>query len=257
MIRGVLLDLSGVVYEGSEAIPGALRAVLRLRDAGLRLRFVTNTTRTAKPAILKRLEGLGLAIEETELFTPAEAACAWLRRHNCSAHLLVHPNLLSDFAALEPGEGRAVVVGDAGEAFDYQSLNRAFRELVDGAEFLALAKNRAFKDSDGRLSMDAGAFVAALEYASGREAIVLGKPAPGFYAASLASMACEAGDAVMVGDDAEADVAGALQAGIGAAVLVRTGKYRPGDESRFHPPPSATLADLSEAADWIVARQDQ
>lgn len=256
MIRGVLLDLSGVVYEGSEAIPGALQAVSQLRDTGLRLRFITNTTRAAKPGILKRLVGLGLAIEAAELFTPAEAACVWLRRHNCSAHLLVHPNLLPDFAALEPGEGRAVVVGDAGEAFDYGSLNRAFRELVDGAEFLALAKNRAFKDADGRLSMDAGAFVTALEYASGRQAIVLGKPAGDFYATSLASMSCAAGEAVMVGDDAEADVAGALQAGIAAAVLVRTGKYRPGDESRYHPAPSATLADLPEAADWIIARQN-
>lgn len=255
MIRGVLLDLSGVVYEGAEAIPGAVQAVSRLRDADLPLRFITNTTRTAKPAILTRLAGLGLAIEAAELVTPAEAACVWLREHDCSAHLLVHPNLRSDFAALPPGKARAVVVGDAGEAFDYKSLNRAFRELVDGAAFLALAKNRAFEDADGHLSMDAGAFVTALEYASGREAIVLGKPAPDFYAAALAGMSCEAGEAVMVGDDAEADVAGALQAGIGAAVLVRTGKYRPGDEGRFRPPPSAVLADLAEAADWILARK--
>ena len=147
---------------------------------------------------------------------------------------------------------RAVVVGDAGEEFRYASLNRAFRELIAGASLIALAKNRSFKDADGKLSLDAGAFVAALEFASQRTALVLGKPAPGFFEAALASMDCPLKHAVMVGDDAEADVAGALRAGLGGAVLVRTGKYRPGDEERFEPPPTVTLESLSAAVDWIL-----
>jgi HAD superfamily hydrolase (TIGR01458 family) len=150
---------------------------------------------------------------------------------------------------------RAVVVGDAGDAFDYASLNRAFRELIDGANLIALAKNRSFKDADGKLSLDAGAFVAALEFASQRTALVLGKPAPGFLEAALASMDCPPKYAVMVGDDAEADVAGALRAGLGAAVLVRTGKYCHGDEERFEPTPTVTVENLSAAADWIVAHR--
>jgi ribonucleotide monophosphatase NagD (HAD superfamily) len=66
-------------------------------------------------------------------------------------------------------------------------------------------------------------------------------------------MDCPPDRAVMVGDDAEADVAGALRAGLSSAVLVRTGKYRPVDEARFDPKPTATVEDLSAAADWIVA----
>jgi HAD superfamily hydrolase (TIGR01458 family) len=148
---------------------------------------------------------------------------------------------------------RAVVVGDAGEAFHYASRNRAFRELIDGAKLIALAKNRSFKDADGTLSLDAGAFVAALEFASRRTALVLGKPAPGFFEAALTSMDCPPKHALMVGDDAEADVAGALRAGLGGAVLVRTGKYIRGDEDRFDPSPTVTVENLSAAADWIVA----
>ncbi|MHA1132955.1 MAG: HAD hydrolase-like protein, partial [Alphaproteobacteria bacterium] len=134
----------------------------------------------------------------------------------------------------------------------YANLNHAFRALVDGATLLALAKNRTFKGDDGLLTLDAGAFVAALEYSSGLEAIVLGKPSPDFYAGALASMDCSPQDAVMVGDDAEADVAGALRARLAKALLVRTGKYRDGDESRFEPRPTATIADLTAAAAWIL-----
>ncbi|WP_292634210.1 HAD-IA family hydrolase, partial [Mesorhizobium sp.] len=138
--------------------------------------------------------------------------------------------------------------------FDHASLNRAFRELAAGADFVALAVNRTFKDADGQLSLDAGAFVAALEFASGRSPVVLGKPSPDFFLSALADLDCPAADAVMVGDDAEGDVAGALRAGLGAALLVRTGKYRPGDETRFDPAPAALVDDLAAAAEWIFSR---
>jgi HAD superfamily hydrolase (TIGR01458 family) len=255
MIRGVLLDLGGVIYEGDEPVPGALEAVAQLHEAGLPLRFVTNTTRKTKQALLERLARLGLDISADELFTPAQAARDWLTAHGCTPVLVVHPDLESEFADVPERGKRAVVVGDAGEAFDYAHLNRAFRALVDGAELIALAKNRTFKDDDGKLSLDAGAFVTALEYASGQTARVLGKPSPDFFAGALASMDCRPEGAVIVGDDVEADVAGALQAGLARALLVRTGKYRDGDETRFEPHPTATVADLSAAADWILEQQ--
>jgi HAD superfamily hydrolase (TIGR01458 family) len=254
MLRGVLLDLAGVLYEGDNALPGAADAVARLRDAGLPLRFVTNTTRSTKRMVLERLATLGFRLEEGELFTPAQAARAWLAENDCSPELLVHPNLVEEFAGLPERPHRAVVIGDAGDAFTYRNLNHAFRELVGGAHLVALAKNRTFKDADGELSLDTGAFVTALEYASQRTAVVVGKPAPAFFAAALASMDCSPVHAVMVGDDAEADVAGALRAGLGAALLVRTGKYCPGDENRFDPPPTLTADGVAAAADWVLAQ---
>ncbi|WP_087004964.1 TIGR01458 family HAD-type hydrolase [Rhizobium sullae] len=256
MISGVLLDLAGVIYDGEEIIPGATDAVARLREAGLPIRFVSNTTRSNKQAILKRLDGLGLSVTGDEFFTPAQAARKWLEEHDRSPYLLVHPDLVPDFQGLAGGQGKALVVGDAGEAFDYQTLNAAFRELIEDAEFLGLAPNRTFQDADGKLSLDAGAFITALEFASQKRAIILGKPSPEFFLLALASMNCSKAEAVMVGDDAETDVAGALQAGLSQALLVRTGKYRPGDETRFRPPPTATVDDISAAADWILAEHN-
>ncbi len=253
MIEGVLLDLGGVVYVGDAPLPGALEALARFRASGLPLRYITNTTRTPKRAMLDKLQRLGVPAGEADLFMPALAARHHLEARGLSPALLVHPALEEDFAGL-PAEGpKAVVIGDAAQGFTYPALNAAFRALEAGAEFLALARNRSFQDDDGALSLDAGPFVAALEFASGREAILFGKPSRAFFEAALGSLDCSAEAAVMVGDDVESDVAGAMAAGL-AGLLVQTGKYRPGDEARIAPPPSAVLADLSGAVDWILAR---
>ena len=252
MIRGVVLDLAGVVYEGDHVLPGALEAIAELREAGLPIPFVTNTTTKTKQMLLARLNAFGLNMTDDELFTPGQAALQWLTDHDASPVLLVHPNLEEEFADIPVRGTRAVVVGDAGDAFTYANMNRAFRALIDGASFLALAKNRIFQGDDGQLSLDAGAFVTALEYSCGEDAIVLGKPSPDFFDAALESMDCAPEDAVMVGDDAESDVAGALKAGLSNAVLVRTGKYRDGDEDRFDPPPTTVTNDLADAVAWIL-----
>ena len=246
---GVLLDLGGVVYVGREAIPGAVEAVDRLRRHGVAVRFLTNTTRRPLRVLVADLGGFGLEVSADEMFTPAVAACHILRGR--VPHLLVHPDLREDFEAASGKGGTAVVVGDAGDAFSYGTLNAAFRALDNGADLLALANNRSFRDGDGGLSLDAGPFVAALEFASGRRAEIIGKPAAAFFRAALESLGVEAGAAAMVGDDVESDVGGAMAAGL-AGLLVRTGKYREGDETRIEPAPTHLADDLARAVDWIL-----
>jgi len=251
MFKGVLLDLGGVVFTGDTPLPGAVEAIGRLRAAGLGLRFVTNITRQPRRSVIEQLGRMGIAVRDDEVFTPAIGARDHLARQGLVPHLLVHPALAEDFAGLGNGAPDAVVIGDAGEDFTYDALNKAFRVLTEGADFLALAKNRAFRDRDGELSLDAGPFVAGLEYAAGRAAKVFGKPAPDFFLAAVASIGCAPDQAVMVGDDAESDVAGAIAAGL-KGVLVRTGKYEAGAENAFTPSPTHVAADLAAAADWIL-----
>jgi HAD superfamily hydrolase (TIGR01458 family) len=226
-VAAVLLDLDGVLYVEDEPIPGAVEAVAALRAQGLRLRFVTNTTSRPRREILARLERLGIPVAADELVTPAHLAvqhCQRIGRRR--ALLLMDDRLREDLAGLEPVERDAdvVIVGDLGERFGYRILNRAFRELLTGAELVALQKNRYWRTPDG-LSLDVGPFVVALEYASGREAVVVGKPAPAFFDAVLVGLDTAAAGAAMVGDDVESDIGGALRAGL-AGILVRTGKYR-------------------------------
>ncbi|MCH9764381.1 MAG: TIGR01458 family HAD-type hydrolase [Alphaproteobacteria bacterium] len=252
MINAVFLDLSGVIYQGKTVLPGACDAVVQLRRAGLFLRFLTNTTRATKQAVLENLQSMGLECDICEVFTPAQAACAWLRHNKRTPYLLVHPDLKEEFQDCSVSNQYAVVVGDAGHAFSYDELNKAFRVLLQGADFLALAENRNFKDSDGCLSLDAGPFIHALEFATRRSATLLGKPSRSFFEAALDGAGCGLDQAVMVGDDAESDVSGALHSGLGYALLVRTGKYRPNDELAFSPPPTDVVDDISTAASWIL-----
>ena len=140
--------------------------------------------------------------------------------------LLVSERLREDLAELEPRAGgekaQAVILGDLGDGFTPEVLNGAFRMLMDGAELVALQHNRYWRRADG-LALDVGAYSTALEYASSQEAVVVGKPAEEFFKAAVADMGVE--HAVMVGDDVEADVGGAMAAGL-PGVLVRTGKFR-------------------------------
>jgi HAD superfamily hydrolase (TIGR01458 family) len=254
MIRGVLLDISRVIYQGSEAIPGAPEAVERLRAAGLPVRFLTNTTRQPRRQVVERLHRMGVDVKSEDVLTPATIARAWLEEAGYAPHLLVHPDLEVEFDGCDGSGKRAVIIGDAGPLFTYERLNAAFREIQAGAQFLALAANRVFRDADGELSLDAGAFVRALEYATGVEARVLGKPAPAFFETAAARFSCSLSQVAMVGDDAESDVAGALAAGLGYGILVRSGKYRNDDESSYQPRPSAVADDLPAAVAVLLDR---
>ena len=225
--QAVLLDLDGVLYVEDTPVPGAREAVESMRDAGLALRFVTNTTSRSRPATLEKLRGLGFAIDPDELITPAALAVRHCRgRGHRRVSLLLLDEVKEDFSALEEAEEDvdAVIMGDLGEAYGYAVLNRAFRMVMEGAELVALQKNRFWMRAGG-LSLDVGPFVAALEYATGRNAVVVGKPSPAFFELALGDLGTAPSETAMVGDDLETDVGGALDAGL-AGVLVRTGKYR-------------------------------
>ena len=252
MIQTVLLDLSGVLYQGAAAIPGAAEALTRLRSGGMQVRCLTNSTRQPKHRITGKLQDLGFAIQPEEVFTPVAACLEWLSRTGHSPHLLVHPALEEEFSGCDRSGPPAVVVGDAAQEFSYENMNRAYRLLQNGAPLIALANNRIFMDMDGQLSLDAGCFVKALEYAAGTTAHLSGKPDPGFFRAAVADTGASPAQSAMIGDDAESDVAGALAAGLAEAYLVRTGKSRTGDETRFTPEPTATVADVSEAVSRLI-----
>jgi HAD superfamily hydrolase (TIGR01458 family) len=225
----VLLDIDGVLHIGGEPIAGATAALDELRELSAGVRLVTNTTSKSRREILDQLHGLGFDVAVHEVLTPAALAVGHCQeRKHRSVRLLVGAALLEDLAELaEAQPGRpvdAIVLGDLGDGFTAEVLNEAFRALIDGAELIALQHNRYWRSADG-LVLDVGAYSAALEYGAGCEAVVVGKPAPDFFAAALATLGAEAGTTVMVGDDIEADVAGAIAAGL-RGVLVRTGKYR-------------------------------
>ncbi|MCI4678614.1 TIGR01458 family HAD-type hydrolase [Rhodoblastus acidophilus] len=249
-VEGLLLDLDGVVHVRDKPVPGSLEAIGRLRAAKIPFRFVTNTTRRPRRKIVEGLFALGLVVAEDELFTPASLTRDLLGKRGRAPLLVIHPDLREDFVGVAEGAD-AVVIGDAGENFTYDALNGAFRALSHGAEFFALARNRNFLDADGELSLDVGGFVAALEYASAREATVIGKPSREFFHAAVEALNVPERNVLMVGDDAEADVGGAMAAGL-LGVLVKTGKYRAGQEKGLFTPPTLIADDLAAIVELLL-----
>ena len=242
-VKGLLFDIGGVLYNGSHLIEGATEAISTLRRH-YPMRFLTNTTRRTPETILHKMREMGFEVEASQLFTALSAAKAFLQEREATALSVMTDEVAAYFEAFADSKPDFVLVGDAHTNFDYPHLNRAFRALIDGAELIAAAKNRYFQDEDGKRSMDAGGFVAALEFASGKEARIIGKPSHTFFHLAVASMGLKPEEVVMVGDDIESDIKGAQDAGL-RAVLVRTGKFSP-DDLRKGITPDAVIESVRE-----------
>ncbi|XP_056651339.1 phospholysine phosphohistidine inorganic pyrophosphate phosphatase [Monodelphis domestica] len=229
-VRGLLLDISGVLYDGGEGggtpIPGSIEAVARIKQSGLKLRFCTNESQKSRDKFVGLLQRLGFDISVNEVTSPAPAACQILKERGLRPHLLVHDDVRSEFSEMDTSNPNCVVIADAGDGFSYQNLNEAFRVLIslDNPVLISLGNGRYYKEASG-LMLDVGPYTKALEYACDVRAEVVGKPAPEFFKAALKEMGLEAQQALMIGDDIMGDVAGAQRCGM-RALQVRTGKFR-------------------------------
>jgi HAD superfamily hydrolase (TIGR01458 family) len=258
-MAAILLDVDGVLLLSGEPIEGAADAVDRLRREGHRLRFVTNTTTRSRSALAGDLRDHGIALDDDELQTTAVAAARVLRGKRVLALTMnaIVPDL--DGVELVGENADAVLLGGADETsetnqvFSYMNLARAFHELEAGAELYCLHKNRWWQTRRGPW-LDAGAFVAGLEYAAQTEATVLGKPSGTYFAAAVEALDAEPELTWMVGDDVESDVAGAQRVGL-KTVLVRTGKFRPDEVERSGLMPDGIVSSIAQLPEWLEAHR--
>ena len=258
-MAAILVDVGGVLHVSGAPIAGAASAVRRLRDAGHRLRFVTNSTTHSRAQVVEQLRGLRIELDDDELQTTGVVAARALKGKRVLA--LTMPGILDDLDGLQlvGMNVDAVLIGGAdegeetGRIFSYLNLNRAFHELDAGADLYCLHKNRWWQTVDGP-RLDTGAFVAGLEYAADTEATVLGKPSAAYFAAALEALDAEAELTWMIGDDLENDILGAHRHGM-KTILVRTGKFRPDEVERSRVQPDAIISSIAQFPDWLEANQ--
>jgi phospholysine phosphohistidine inorganic pyrophosphate phosphatase len=263
----LLLDLDGTLYGGGAAVPGAPETVAALRGAGVPFRFVTNTTSRPRAGLVTRLREYGFAAEPEEVLTPVIAAARIAHDHGA---VVVAPFLpvpaLADLEGFElrggmsgnpPGpRPEAVLVGDLAEQWTYALMQEAFTYVLDGALLIALSRDRYWRRG-AEIALDAGPFVAGLEYATSRAAILAGKPSLEFFRAAVAGLPPGSGirTVAMIGDDLWSDVRGAQEAGY-RGWLVRTGKFREDALRDSGVVPDRILdsvADLREAVEGLPA----
>ena len=244
---GVLLDIDGVLAVSWRALPGAVETLEWLRAEDVPFRLITNTTTHTRADLASTLQGAGFEVDAFEIVTAVVATATYLREHHPGAKVF----LLSDGDARADLEGvelvdegaDVVVVGGACDDFTYARMNRIFRMLMDGAVLVGMHRNLFWRTSEG-WQLDGGAYVAGLEEATGRPAVICGKPAATFFESVLAMLGTTAERTAMVGDDVVNDVLGAQAAGL-VGVLVRTGKYRPEDLDRPEGRPDLTLDSIA------------
>jgi HAD superfamily hydrolase (TIGR01458 family) len=255
-MTAILLDIDGVLHVSGEAIPGAPDAVRALRDGGHRVRFVTNNTTRARALLASELRAIGFDVDPEDISTTPLAAGRLLQGKRVLPLTMrsIHPDL-AEYVELVDDGADAVLVGGAdetdetAEVFSYDNLNRAYAEVREGARLVCLHKNRWWQTGRGPL-LDAGAFVAGLEYAADVEAEVVGKPTAAYFEAALGEVNATPAEAVMVGDDVEADIGGAKAIGM-QAVLVRTGKFRPAALREANPQPDGVVDSIVDLPSYL------
>jgi HAD superfamily hydrolase (TIGR01458 family) len=254
-MAAILLDVDGVLHVSGEPISGAVNAVRRLRDKGHRLRFVTNSTTMSRRELAESLRKMGFGLDDDELQTTGGVASRVLAGKRVLA--LTMPGILDDLEGIQliGMNADAVLVGGADESeepgriYSYLNLNRAFLELLAGAELYCLHRNRWWQTTEGP-RLDAGAIVAGLEYAAGIEATVLGKPSPAYFGAAIEALDADPEMTWIVGDDLEGDIVGGHSLGM-RTVLVRTGKFRPDELDHTSVSPDGIVSSIAQLPDWL------
>lgn len=255
-MRGILLDLDGVLYNGEVPIEGAAETIDWVQAKGIPHLFVTNTTSRGRASLVEKLRSFGIRTDVRRIMTPCIAAANWLKvQREAVTALFVDPRARGEFPGIRclPDDSEAgagyVVIGDLGDRWNFQTLNRAFRILHADPDsvLIALGMTRFWRAHDG-LRLDVAPFIAALEHATGKSALVFGKPAAPFFCAAAEALQLPVHEILMVGDSIETDVEGAQRSGM-KGVLVRTGKFRQSDlEGSVKP--DAILESIRDLPSW-------
>jgi len=230
-INGLLIDLEGVLYNDNQLIPGSIDVIKELKRVGLKLRFLTNTTTAPRKKILEKLLNFGFDIEEKEIFTPIIATKNYLRDNTVKKiSLVTNIEIIEEFKEYEitQKDPEAIIMGDIYKNFNWDILDRIFKLVyINNAALIALHQNK-YCMRDGQVSLDLGPFVRAIEYASNKKSILMGKPEKNFFDLVIKDMEISKEAVFMIGDDIISDIKGAKDFGI-KAIQVKTGKYQKED----------------------------
>jgi HAD superfamily hydrolase (TIGR01458 family) len=243
-VRALLLDLDGVIVAAGVAVPGSVEAIAELERRGTTYRIVTNTSLVSRATLSRFAARLGNDIPPERFQSALSASAAFAARAfpGEPLYVIASPDARTEFdgqrllthdEAARPGaRAAAVIVGDSPEELTYANLNLAFRLVRDGARLIGMHRNPWWLTEDGP-TLDSGAYVAGLEFATDVRAQIIGKPAPAFFSVAVDALRSEMagrGDRLrrdeiaMVGDDIQTDVLAGQRAGL-RGVLVLTGKH--------------------------------
>ena len=255
MKHGYLIDMDGVLYRGSQLIPGSDTFIAQLRERGIPFRFLTNNSQRTRRDIVARLDRMGVAAEEEHVFTCAMATARFLagQKPGGTAFVIGEGGLLTALHqhgyAVVDHDPDFVVVGE-GRTFNLELVEAATRMIVGGAKLIATNLDPNCPTDKG-LRPGCGALVALLEVATGVKAFSVGKPSPVMMRAARKELGLTTDQTTMIGDTMETDILGGVQLGF-RTVLVLTGGTRREDLTRYAYQPDLVVSSLAEFSDMLA-----
>ena len=254
MKHGYLIDMDGVVYRGSELIPGAAYFVGQLRERNIPFLFLTNNSQRTRRDVAARLARMGIDVEEQHVFTCAMATARFLahQKPGGTAFVIGEGGLLTALHqngyAVVDHEPDYVVVGE-GRTFNLELVEAAVRMIQGGAKLIATNMDPNCPTANG-LRPGCGAMVAMLETATGAKAFSVGKPSPVMMRAARKELGLTTDETTMIGDTMETDMLGGVQLGF-HTVLVLSGGTNRGDLTRYAYAPQLVVESLAELTELL------
>ena len=249
--KGFLFDLDGVFIQSGKSLPGAIETIKILQARGIPFRFLTNITTKSRKTLHMLLLEIGIKCEQEHIFSAGYSGIKTIIEMGYpTCHLYISDDLKKDYGIfkLDVNDPEIIVIGDY-EKWDFELLNQAFNYVMNGSQILALHMGKYYKVDSG-LRLDAGAIVKALEFATAKKAIVVGKPNIVFFKSALDDLNLDPNDVLMIGDDLYNDIYGAQRLKI-QGILVKTGKYHPGMLESSNIKPDGLIDSIEDIAKII------
>ena len=222
----ILIDFDGIIRIGNKPAPDAKQFLQFISDQKIPAYIISNST-------LKTSGDIKNFLKENQMdfgipaLTSVDAAVNYVKTHYKKISVFCDEDIKKNFTEfIDDDNPEAVIVGDLGDKWSYETLNEIFRCVYNGAGLIAMQKNKFWKPDGVNLSLDAGAFISAIEYAAGKEAILIGKPSPIYFYSAIELLGFKRDSSfIMIGDDIETDIQGAKKLG-GKGILVYSGKTK-------------------------------
>ncbi len=248
-MTGYLIDMDGVIYRGSQVIPGAAEWIAELREQDVPFLFLTNNSQRTRRDVATKLARMGINVEETHIFTCAMATARFIARQkpNGTAYVIGEGGLLQALHhngySIVDHDPDYVVVGE-GRSFNFEMIETAVQMIERGAKLIATNLDPNCPTQNGTRP-GCGAIVSMLEAATGRTAFSVGKPSPVMFRFACAELGLQPEEITVVGDTLETDILGGVQMGC-RTVLVLSGGTREADLHRFTYCPDQVVPSIAD-----------
>jgi len=253
---GYLIAMDGVIYRGSQLIPGADRFVNELRSREVPFRFLTNNSQRTRRDVTTKLERLGIHVDEEHIFTCAMATARHLARQKPggTAFVIGEGGLLMALHrngySIVDKDPDYVVVGE-GRTLSFEMAEAALEMILAGAKLVATNLDPNCPTQHGTRP-GCGAIVAMLEAAAGVKAFSVGKPSPVMLRAARKELGLSTDETIIIGDTMETDILGGVQSGA-KTILVLSGGTRREDLSRFAYAPDKVVESIADLDPVMLA----